>query len=295
MQSLITDSALAAYRRRRYRQQPELRLWSLREAAAFVDEVGLCLFQPNRTVELPSLWGAVAGSDEPAPRWGQHGQLYERTWTWKDSLLSAGHHYYGRALGNYRLFLSRSLVPYLWALSDLNYGGEPDDYLELYQDGKLSVDAKDVYAVLRRRGPSSTTVMRRESGLYGKGKIWQRFERALDELQRGLLVSVVGVAHDNAWKYNFRYATLPDAFPQEVMLARGIASREAMGTVLAHCVDLVGASSVKETARLFHWSEERCLKAAQALLAEGKVLGHADGSLLLSARLAAQPMAETGS
>jgi hypothetical protein len=156
-----------AYRRRRFRQTPELRLRNLREAAEFLEDVGLCLFQPNRGVELPSLWGAVAGSEAPAPRWGAHDEVYNRAWYWKDHLFATGDFFYGKALGNYRLFVTRGLLPYLWALSDMNYGGEPDDYLELYQDGKLSLDAKTIYQILRERGPSSTTILRRQSGLLG--------------------------------------------------------------------------------------------------------------------------------
>ena len=283
---MIDPTRLLAYRRRRYRQLPELRLQSQSEAGAFIEDVGLCLFQSNRDVELPSLWGAVAGSDAPAPRWGEHGALYNRAWTWKDNLLSSGRHYYGSALGNYRLFISRRLLPYLWAVSDLNYGGDPDDYLELYEDGKLSLDAKNVYAVLRQRGPSSTTILRKESGLYGKGPIWARFQRALDELQRGLLIAAVGVAHDNAWKYTFRYATLPDAFPKEVAAARSLSSRGAMAHLLAHYVGLVGATSVRSAARLFNWSEDRCLMAARTLLEEGQVVGDAEtGAALVSPSL----------
>ena len=272
----IDDASLLAYRQHRYRQLPELRLQSRRDAAAFLDDVGICLFQPNHGVELPSLWGAVAGTSEPAPRWGEHADLYDRAWYWKDHLFATGDFYYGKALGNYRLFLSRRLLPYLWALSDKNYGGEPDDYLELYQDGKLSLDAKNVYQVLREHGPSSTTVLRRRTGIVGDERAWARFERALTELQRGLLVAVVGVARDNAWKYTFKYATLPDAFPAEVAAARQISSRLAQAHVVAHYVRLVGAASPREMARLFSWNEERCLRAAQGLVAEGVLAGGAE-------------------
>ena len=237
------------------------------------------------TLRCPASGGAVAGTDAPAPRWGEHGALYERAWTWKDNLLSAGRHYYGSALGNYRLFMARALLPYLWAISDLNYGGDPDDYLELYEDGKLSLDAKNVYSVLRQLGPSSTTVLRRQSGLYGKGPIWGRFQRALEELQHGLLIAAVGIAHDNAWKYTFRYATLPDAFPEEVAAARNISGREAMAYLLVHYVDLVGATSVKAATKLFGWSEDRCLRTARALLEEGVLLGDPGGGPLLAPEL----------
>ena len=163
----------------------------------------------------------------------------------------------------------------------MNYGGEPDDYLELYQDGKLSLDAKTIYQILRERGPSSTTILRRQSGLLGEGNAWARFERALTELQHGLMITVVGVARDNAWKYTFKYATLLDAFPAEVAAAREISRRQAMGRVLAHYVHLVGACSPREAARLFNWNEERCLHAARDLAASGDLMGEPASALSL--------------
>lgn len=264
--------SLLAYRERRFRQSRELRVKSVQDAARFLDEVGLCLFQPNRGVNLPSLWGAVAGRSGPAPRWGEHDDVYERAWGWKDRLFASGEFYYGKALGSYRLFASRHLLPHLWALSDLNYGGEPDDYLDLYADGKLTLDAKLIYQALRERGPCSTTVLRRATGIASDGGAWARFERALTELQRGLMVAAVGIARDNAWKYTFQYATLLDAFPAEVEAARHISSAEAISRLLSHYVWLAGATTVRETARLFGWSEDRCLKAAQGLVTGGHLV-----------------------
>lgn len=283
----INPVAVQSYRQRRLRQTLDLRVKTLDDAAGFVNEVGLCLFQPNQGVELPSLWGAVAGSSGPAPRWGQHDSLYNRVWGWKDHFLDEVRFYYGKALGNYRLFISRSLLPHMWALSEMNYGGEPDDYLEMYQDGKLSLDAKRVYEVLCENGASSTTVLRRRTGMVGDGRAWARFERALTELQRGLLIGVVGIADDNAWKYTFKYATLDSAYPEEVAAAREIPSRVAMGRVLEHYVWLMGATRVRAVARLFGWDQTRCLRVARGLLEEGRLAGKAeDGdSVLLTPEL----------
>ncbi|MHB1007257.1 MAG: AlkZ-related protein [Chloroflexota bacterium] len=278
------ETRALAYRKRRFRQTPEHRLQSIQEAATFIDDMGLCLFQTNHGIELPSLWGAVAGTSAPAPRWGQHDDVYELAWNWKDRLFAGGHFYYGKALGNYRLFVSTDMLPYLWALSELNYGGEPDDYLELYQDGKLSVDAKNIYRVLREHGPASTTVLRRASGIASGDDAWSRFERALTELQRGLLVAATGIARDNAWKYTFRYATLLDAFPKEVADAMRFSSRQALAHVLAHYVGLVGTATPRQASRLFGWREEPCLRAARDLIADGTLAGKADttADLLIS-------------
>jgi hypothetical protein len=265
------DAPLAEYRRLTFRHQHDLAIDSQADALKFIDHVGLCLFQPNRKVLLPSLYGAAIGSDRPAPRWGQHDAVYGRVWGWKDSLFSDGNVLYGKALGDYRLFVSLRLLPYLYALSDMNYGGDEDDYLELYQDGKLSLDAKCIYDVLVEYGPSSTTLLRRRSGMVGKGAAAGRFERALTELQRGLMVAAVGVSDDNAWKYTFRYDTVIRKFPSQVEAARQMKAREATIHVLRHYLWLVGQTTLGQITRLFGWDPDRLWRVAQSAASEGQV------------------------
>lgn len=267
----LDENRLADYRQRRFRQRPELAVTSMAEALEFIDEVGLCLFQPNRRILLPSLYGAATGSDRPAPRWGQHDSFYDRVWGWKDRLFSSGKVLYGKVLGEYRLFVSLRLLPYLYALSDLNYGGEEEDYLELYQDGRLSLDAKNVYGALLAQGPSSTTRLRRASGLAGGGSALRRFDRALTELQRGLMISAVGIADDNAWRYTFRYDAVVRKFAAQVEKSREIKAREAMRYLLLHYLWLVGEATLGQVSRLFTWEESRLWKVAEAAAQEGRL------------------------
>src|SRR4051794_8556864 len=98
----------------RFRQLPHRRLGSIDEAVAWIDDVGLCVFQGDKG-GLPSFYGAVAGKDGPAPRWGQHDSHYGRAWDWKDKLFSKRRVYYGKLLGDYRMLVSRALLPYLIA------------------------------------------------------------------------------------------------------------------------------------------------------------------------------------
>lgn len=284
--ALSSNTLLDEYRRRRFRQEPDLSLADEEEAEAFVNSVGICLFQPNRGVELPSLWQAAAGTCGPAPRWGQHDRLYFRAWSWKDSIFSRGGVLYAKAFGNYRVFISRSLLPYLYATGDLNYGGEEGDYLELYEDGKLSLDAKNIYASILEHGVSSTTMLRRYSHLGGKGSASTRFERALTQLQRGFMICAVGIADDNAWKYTFRYNTVIRQFPEEVLASRSVTSRAAMSTILQHYVDLVGSTTLSYTSKLFGWDATRLRRAAQDL-AEAKRLGLLEDDTTLVSNLLA--------
>jgi len=180
----MNQKELQKYRRRQYRQRSELRLQSPEEAEVWLNEAGLCLFQPKQGVELPSLYGAVAGSDAPAPRWGSHSRIYGRAWDWKDALLSSRRIFYGKALGSTG-FSCRSRCSRICSPSATSTtAAMRDDYLELYADGKLSITARDTYGILLENGPTSTTILRRKLGLQGEADS-RRFEKGLTELQRG--------------------------------------------------------------------------------------------------------------
>ena len=180
------------------------------------------------------------------------------------------------------MFISRRLLPYFYAASDLNYGGEEDDYLELYRDGKLSIDGKNIYAALVEHGPSSTTMLRRYTRLTGEGQPSRRFERALTELQRGFMICAAGIAQDNAWKYTFRYNTVIRQFPDEVLASRSVSSREAMAGIIRHYVDLVGSTTISSVARLFNWDLERLQRLIRNLNDANQVLLLEDGFSLVS-------------
>jgi hypothetical protein len=229
-------------------------LTSLEEAEGWLKQAGVCLFQTKQGIELPSLFGAIAGSDRPAPRWGQHDAAYGRAWDWKDHLMSSRRIFYGKALGDYRLFLSLEMFPYLFALSDFNYGGDEDDYLELYADGKLSITGRNLYEAIAGRGPVSTTLLRRTLGFSG-GEDSRRFERGLTELQRGLLIAPVGIARDNRWKYTFAYQTTLHQWPDLIAQARGLARPQATKEVLRRYLCLAGGGPISKIATLFGWQE----------------------------------------
>jgi hypothetical protein len=258
----------AERRRWRFRQTPDRRVHTIDEALAFVDEVGLCVFQGEKG-GLPSFYGAIAGRDGPAPKWGQHDRAYGQAWDWKDKLFSQGRVYYGKALGDFRLLASRAILPYLIAACAPGPVGDADDYLELYQDGKLGADAKSIYEALLRTGPASTTKLRQAAQMLGKGGQFRRFEQALAELQRALLAAPTGIARDNRWKYTFRYAPLHVAFPKEVAAATELSSRAATAHLLRHYLDLGGPTPLSAPTRLFGWPSERAGRAAEKLAEDG--------------------------
>lgn len=263
-------STWAERRRDRFRQSADRRVRTIDEAAAFVDDVGLCVFAGDKG-GLPSLYGAIAGRVGPAPKWGEHDRHYGDAWSWKDRLFSQKRIYYGKALGDYRLLAGRALLPWMVAACAPGPVGDPEDYLDLYADGLLGADAKTVYAALLELGPASTTRLRDATYMNGKGDHYRRFEKALGELQRSFLAAPVGIARDNRWKYTFRYAPLHVAFKKEVAAAAKLSSREATGLLLRHYVELVGPTDPAVATRLFGWPRERVARVVEKLADEGTI------------------------
>jgi hypothetical protein len=74
-----------------------------------------------------------------------------------------------------------------------NYG-DTRDYLAEYEDGKLTAEAKAVYEVSLENGPPDTVRLRGEAHMSTESAK-SRFDRALAELQVGLKVLPIGLAH----------------------------------------------------------------------------------------------------
>ena len=73
----------------------------------------------------------------------------------------------------------------LYALSE-NYG-DLNDYLQEYEEGTLSADAKNIYEVLLREGPMHAIAIKRKVNLYGD-EVEGKFDKAISELQTGLKI-----------------------------------------------------------------------------------------------------------
>jgi hypothetical protein len=107
------------------------------ECVRFVDAVGLCAWRPG--TELRSL--------EDVTPWGERTML--GTWFWKDDLHLERRVCYGQLwnAGN-PVFVSRALLPALIAAQgDI----DPDD---LYEQGRLSRVARELYRHIDRNGPT---------------------------------------------------------------------------------------------------------------------------------------------
>ncbi|MEV0290058.1 hypothetical protein AB0H36_38515 [Kribbella sp. NPDC050820] len=156
------------------------RVGSIKRAAAFVDDVGFAALFPAPRAAVPSLWEAVAGEDEPPFGEGM-GTNEQRVWTWKDELPRQGLAWYGAYLGGRGSFLAPDLLAALYPAA-----GHPSDHETL----DLSPAAHEIAkAVAAEPLPSATL-----RALIGDRS---RYQRAITELQRNLLITTAGV-HETA-------------------------------------------------------------------------------------------------
>ncbi|MGB3715350.1 MAG: hypothetical protein WA996_13050, partial [Candidatus Promineifilaceae bacterium] len=160
----LSTARLQEYRQTTFRLRSDLTLRNQEDALAFVKKRGFVYFWPIKGARLPSLWAAVAGDRPVADAHDDPGHV---TWSWKDEMLDKRRWYYGKILRGKATMISLEVAPFFYALSE-NYGDPDSDYLQLYEDGLLSREAKMIYEALLREGPLDTVTLRRKIHMTGK-------------------------------------------------------------------------------------------------------------------------------
>lgn len=242
----LTSRILSLYRAKTFRTGPGLRLASSEDAVEYVQERGFLLFWPAKELLMPSLWVAAAG-DRPVP--DEHDDPGHVTWSWKDALLGKRRWYYGRVVRKKNTFVSLDILPFFYALSP-NYGDPQQDYLIDYENGQLTVAAKNIYEALLRQGPLDTIAIRKQAGLTSQASNAE-FNRALEELQTTFRILPVGISESGAWHYSFIYDILPRHFPEVIDRAHVISEAQARQKILGLYLNSVGAASLSDIKRIF--------------------------------------------
>ncbi len=257
-------------REHNYHRTAERRLHTIKEARAFVDEVGFCHFWPIKGAELPNLFHAIAGRVRPVPMAHNDPDL-SKCWGWKDNALDKRWWYYGKLLRRRATLVSLDLLPTFYACSE-NYG-ELDDYVQEYADGLMTAEAKAIYEALLKHGPLDTIRLRREARMSAKSAK-SRFDRAMVELQVGLKVLPTGVARTGAWNYAFTYEIVQRHYPDLPEKARQIKRSEARRTLVLRYLDNVVAADRKMVGKVFHvlkWTPTELNHTIATLLQENIV------------------------
>jgi hypothetical protein len=245
---LLTFDRLQQYRSYTFRQNRQHRLQTKDDAVRYVDERGYIYFWPITGIIFPSLWGAVAG-DRPVPN--EHDDPGHISWDWKDSLLGKHIWYYGKVLRNKATIISLAVAPYFYALSE-NYGSPEDDYLTIYEQGRMTQEAKAVYEALLDNSPLDTITLRKTAHL-SSHESESRFNRALSDLQADFKIMPVGVVDAGSWHYSFAYDIVARYEPSLVENARFIGELDARQKLIELYFRSVGAAQYRDISRLFGW------------------------------------------
>ncbi len=263
---MLSFDIISAYRQHTFRTAPGRHLHQAQDAIDFVDQSGFIFFWPITGIVLPSLWVAAAG-DRPVA--DEHDDPGHVTWSWKDELLGKGLWYYARILRHRNTIVSLMDIPYFYALSP-NYGSPEDDYLEQYQSGKMTLEAKSIFEALLREGPLDTLSLRRISNMNSKGGEG-RFNRALDQLQIELKILPIGIAPVGPWRYAFIYDLTHRAFPHLIDQARPISEPQARQHLLMRYMKMLGATRQEDIQKLFSWSALTAEKTISHLVSFSQV------------------------
>lgn len=282
MQS-IPFELIQAYRADTFRLHPHQRLRNPEEALDYAQERGFLYFWPISRVTLPSLWVATAGDRPVAEAHDDPGHV---TWGWKDALLGQRRWYYAKVLRKKATIIALDIVPYFYALSE-NYGAPEEDYLTLYEQGRLTQEARAVYETLLTEGPLDTVSLRRAARL-SSPESEGRFNRALTDLQTDFKILPVGIADAGAWHYAFVYDTVHHHYPDLPVRAHAIPESAGRQKLAGLYLLAVGAAQVRQLATLFGWSAPTVERVVQALSAAGLVRrdiypeGHSGDWIVLS-------------
>ncbi len=259
----IDAKLLRTYRSETFRLKRGKRLFSQAEARKFVDERGFIYFWPVKGIELPSLWAAVAGDRPVADAHDDPGHV---TWGWKDNALPKRIWYYGKILHRRATIISLELAPYFYALTD-NYGSPEEDHLIAYQEGRLTLAAKNIYEALLAQGPVDSITLRKAARMTSAKE--SEWNRALEDLQMDFKILPVGVAQAGAWKYAFIYDVAARYYPDLPEQARSISESAARARLLECYFASLGAAQARDVNKLFGWSHELSQRALGRLVEAG--------------------------
>lgn len=261
----ISLQALKNYRAQTYRTLPGTRIKTREEAIAYVNERGFVYFWPIQEVVLPSLWTAVAGDRPVADAHDDPGHV---TWEWKDSLLGERVWYYAKVLRKRATIISLDVTPYFYALSE-NYGSPEDDYLTLYEQGRLTQEARSVYEALLKEGRLDTIALRKATRMTSKDSD-ARFNKAITDLQADFKILPVGVSQAGRWNYAFYYDIVTRHYPNLPDQTRFIGERQARRKLTELYLHSVGVAQVRDLTRLFGWAPSEAQRALDDIISTGE-------------------------
>lgn len=223
------------------------------DAVHFIDHVGFCVLFPVKNVLLPSLHYAVAKRRPTG--WDKYAQLI---WKWKDELPKKRRAFYGKYFKGRGTFLSLKFLPHF--LSNHGTAIESDEAEEIYNAGRISRDALDLWQALAEHGPLPTLELRHGCKMETPAGN-KRFKKAMLELQGLLIVTHSGAEQETeSWASN-RFDLVSRAFPKQLCAAQKISPEAAQKALAAQYRALYPAAGPVQIASLFGWTKAQAVAA----------------------------------
>lgn len=236
----------------------------------FVDAVGFAFaFTPREDdAPIPACFDHLSTNDLDR-KWGW-------MWGWKDELAAEKRLYYGALIARKPTFVSLGALPVFYAT--FGRAGEADDHLDDVRAGRLSDLGRRIVEFLAAKGETQTKRMRSELGITSKEGRGQ-YAKAIDEVQRLMYVARVRAVGEGREDYNYTYDLFLRRYPEAVKTAERLASADATAQLLGRTLELAGALTARQLARLFEWDEavaaraiERCERAGTLVRREGQLV-----------------------
>jgi hypothetical protein len=256
----LTNQRIQSYRAKSFGMLPGQRLTNKEQAVEYVNQRGFIFFWPITGIPFPSLWTAVAGDRPVADAHDDPGHV---TWGWKDEMLGARRWYYAKVLRKKATIISLDVLPYFYALSE-NYGSPEDDYLTLYEQGRLTQEAKAIYEAILNNGATNTVALRRAVHMTSRESDY-RFNRALIDLQTDFKIMPIGVAQAGAWNYAFIYEIAARFIPELPDLAHPISEIAAQQKLCEVYFRSMGAARLADVKKIFGWNNLQVERAVDRL------------------------------
>jgi hypothetical protein len=201
-----------------------------------------------------------------------HDDSVHVTWGWKDSLLGKHAWFYGKILRKKATIISMEVAPYFYALTE-NYGSPEEDYLTLYEQGRMTQEAKSVYEALLDNGPLDSITLRKTAHLSSRESD-ARFSKALTDLQSDFRIMPVGVVDAGAWHYAYAYDLVARYEPVLLEKSRYLGELDARRKIIALYFDSVGAAQVPDIVKLFGWSTSEIDRVVTDLVSSNFLSNH---------------------
>lgn len=274
----VADGLAATLREHQERLARKHRVRNADQLVKLVDELGFCFaFTAVESLPIPACFDHLSTNSEHR-KWGW-------MWGWKDELPEEKRLAYGPFLSRKPTFISMRWLPRFYAT--FGRAGEPDDHVEDARAGRLSDIGRRVVELLAQKGEQQTRRMRVELGITSKeGK--RQYDRALDEVQRLMYVARVRAVGEGREEYNYTYDLFTRRYPEILRAAERITSAAAMDAILDRALELAGALSLRQIAKLFDWEGEHLRRAIERATAAGRIARKGSGreALLVAAKYA---------